>query len=232
LLFTLFLAVEDAAAASPEIEGESVTGVSETSAVLHAQINTSKAPDGAYYQFQLVEDPSEYRSEVSCPEDDPEPPEWQCFGSLLYGGGIDHVRQPGDLPTKRLLNAPEGQAVSLDLGAIGVELKPQTTYHYRVVVVEREQEVDTIQWRYPPVHGADQTFFTGTESEPPPGEEEKDGASTLPIVVGPAPEVDDPPVRHRLNRCQRQQKRQARQKKDFRPRLQCKRVSVKPRVHR
>ena len=225
------LTVQDARADPPVIEGESVSEVTETSAVLHAQLNTSKSPDGAYYQFQLVEDPSEYRSEVSCPEDDPEPPDWQCFGSYLSGGpGPEaYQRQPGDLPTEMLWTAEGGQNVSLDLSAVGRVLEPNTTYHYRVVAVERVEAVDTTQWLYPPVYGSDQTFFTGPENEPP-GETSEGGVLDVPDTrTAPLPPAtsDDPPLRRHRHRCHRRQGKLARQKQGIRSsRLLCSRVWV------
>lgn len=234
LVVAFLLSADYAAAEPPVVKEESVSEVSETSAVLHARLNTADTPEGAYWQFQLVEDPAEYRSEVSCPEDDPEPPDWQCFGSDLYGGPgpESHERQPGDLPTEMLWIAEEDQDVSIDLSAIGRVLEPNTTYHYRVVAVERVEAIDTTQWLYPPVYGPDQTFFTGTEAEPPPDEPgDEDPVADLPPP--PSPEIEEPPLQPRHNRCQRQQKKQVRQKKSLRRvHLQCNRVSVDRRTRR
>jgi hypothetical protein len=91
--------------------------------------------------------------------------------------------------------------------------------------VERGQEVDTIQWRYPPVYGAGETFFTGDQPESPDETSGTGGLSPLPELRIAPPEGDEPPVRSRPNRCQRWQKKQTRQKKGVRrARLQCNRV--------
>ena len=39
---------------------------SQTNATLNAEINLHEAPNGVYYQFQLVTDPSEFALEILC----------------------------------------------------------------------------------------------------------------------------------------------------------------------
>jgi hypothetical protein len=59
--FTLAALSGSAVAANPPvIEGESVSHITSTDATLEARINVQDAIRGAYYQFQLVTDPSEY----------------------------------------------------------------------------------------------------------------------------------------------------------------------------
>ena len=141
--------------AAPSIASESVSNVTSTDATLEAQINLHEASAGAYYQFQLVKEPSEYASEILCPAKLP-PATDGCAGTqsasaLPIGFLPGNTAQPGvDL------------SAILDLASAGVTLKPGTTYHYRVLVARRVQTEDTIQWEAPTVYGADQTFTTPT----------------------------------------------------------------------
>jgi hypothetical protein len=146
---------QPAANTPPSIESESVSHVTSTDATLEAQINLHEASAGAYYQFQLVKEPSEYASEILCPAKLP-PATDGCAGTqsasaLPIGFLPGNTAQPGvDL------------SAILDLASAGVTLKPGTTYHYRVLVARRVQTEDTIQWEAPTVYGADQTFTTPT----------------------------------------------------------------------
>jgi len=153
-----------ASASPPAVEGEGVSQVSPSDAVLEAVIDPGNLEAGAYYQFQLVANPSEYWPEVTCPEQDPEAPEIQCLGPYGTIDGpppeADIRRRPGDLPTVRLAGGAEGVPVTLRLSTIGRTLQPGTTYHYRVLVVEAASSVDSIVWEPPPTYGADQTFTT------------------------------------------------------------------------
>jgi hypothetical protein len=136
------------AAPAPVIAGESVSGVTGANAKLEAQIN----PEGqnVRYQFQLVNDPSEYASELVCPE----PSATICIGTHVQGA------LPIGLVWDNLENPLAAQPVSLDLESTGAKLKPGTTYHYRVIAVPSVPSEDTIEWEGPPVYGPDQTFTT------------------------------------------------------------------------
>jgi hypothetical protein len=139
---------------APVVDGESVSGVTGGDATLEAKIN----PEGqsVRYQFQLVNNPSEYATELECPEPSSGP--LICIGTHVQGAlPIGFV--PGDLE-----NPLAAQPVSLDLASAGVKLKPDTTYHYRVIVAPSVPSEDTIEWEGPPVYGSDQTFTTS----PPP----------------------------------------------------------------
>ena len=141
------------AASVPTIESESVSHVTATDATLEAEINLHEAPAGAYYQFQLVTDPSEYASEILCPPT-LQPGTDGCIGSqgtaLPIGFIPGNTLQPG----------------STVRASADVTLKPGTTYHYRVLVARRVQTEDTIEWEEPTVFGGDQTF-TASSEEPP-----------------------------------------------------------------
>jgi hypothetical protein len=130
----------------PSIDSESASGITEHDAILEAKIN----PQGqaVRYQFQLVPNSSEYRSEVVCPPN-PGPP-FICTG--------EHVTNA--LPLGFIQSGLEDRPVSVDLASAGVTLQPGTTYHYRVIVVKSVQTEDTITWQGPPVYGPDQTFTT------------------------------------------------------------------------
>lgn len=134
----------------PSILGESVSNVTEDNATLEAQIDPHQA--GAYYQFQLVADASEYASEILCPEPPFPGPFQPCVGT--------HAR--GVLP----IGSIGGGAgpVSLDLSSAGVRLQPATIYHYRVLTARAMQTEDTIEWEAPAAAGVDQTFTTSSEA--------------------------------------------------------------------
>ncbi len=138
------------AAPAPVIAGESVSDVTGTNAELEAQIN----PEGqnVRYQFQLVNDPSEYTSELVCPE----PSSTICIGTHVQGA------LPIGLVWGNLENPLAAQPVSLGLESAGVKLKPGTTYHYRAIAAPSVPSEDTIEWEGPPVYGPDQTFTTAS----------------------------------------------------------------------
>jgi alpha-tubulin suppressor-like RCC1 family protein len=140
---------------SPAIDGEGASSVTENDAILEAKIN----PEGqaVRYQFELVSNPSEYRSEVVCPPN-PGPP-FICTG--------EHVTNA--LPLGFIQSGSEDRPVSVDLASAGVTLQPGTTYHYRVIVVKSVQTEDTISWQGPPIYGPDQTFTTPPPSAEPLG---------------------------------------------------------------
>jgi hypothetical protein len=152
-----FLVFSGSAFASvpPSIDSESASHVTSTDATLEAQVNLREAGAGAYYQFQVVASPSEFASEILCPQKLP-PATDGCIGTqsanaLPIGFVAGNTLQPGvDLPA------------ILDLASAGVTLQPGTTYRYRVLVARRVQTEDTIQWEAPTVDGADQTFTTPT----------------------------------------------------------------------
>jgi hypothetical protein len=144
----------------PSISSESASHVTSTDATLGAEINLHEVGAGAYYQFQLVTDPSEFASEILCPAKLP-PATDGCIGihsasALPIGFIPGNTMQPGvDLPA------------ILDLAGAGVTLEPGTTYHYRVLVARRVQTEDTIQWEDPIVYGSDQTFTTPSAGTAP-----------------------------------------------------------------
>jgi hypothetical protein len=137
----------------PSIEGESVSHVTSTDATLEAQLDVEGLKHGADYQFQIVQSPSEYASELVCPSTRPQGHEI-CVGPQSPGvAPIGFV--PGDQA-----EALKSEPVSLDLAGAGITLKPGTTYHYRVLAARSVQTEDTIQWEGPTIYGADQTFTT------------------------------------------------------------------------
>jgi len=156
-----------AAGPQPAVEGESVSHVSPTDATLEAQIDVEGLEHGAYYQFQVVENTSEYLPELACPE-----PSVQSDGNGGCGipgpGGGQHT--PGALPIgfipSNTMEPSKSASVSLDLAAGGMTLQPGTTYHYRVLAVARVQSEDTVDWVGPPAAGPDQTFTTPPSTAP------------------------------------------------------------------
>jgi hypothetical protein len=146
-------------ASAPSIESESTATVTPTAATLEATINSEDLPQGAYYQFQVVKSTSEYLPELACPE-----PSLQLNsddGCNSPDVGLQPT--PGALPIGFIAKGSQGQTVSQSLAAAGITLQPGTTYHYRVLAVNKVQSEDGINWKGPPVAGPDQTFTT-----PPP----------------------------------------------------------------
>jgi hypothetical protein len=144
----------------PSIEGESVSHVTSTDATLEAQIDVEGLKHGADYQFQIVQSPSEYASELICPSTRPQGHEI-CVGPQSPGAApIGFVPSDEAGPLK-------SSEVSLDLAGAGITLKPGTTYHYRVIAARAVQTEDTIQWEGPTVYGADQTFTTPSAGTAP-----------------------------------------------------------------
>jgi hypothetical protein len=148
---------------APAIETESASYVTHNDATLEATINSKELAEGAYYQFQLVKNPSEYLSELACPEPEVLPPSRpdDC------NSPDSQPPTPGALPIGYIAKGPEGQSVSLDMATAGVTLQPSTTYHYRVLVAKRVQSEDGVDWQRPFVEGPDQTFTTLPPSTPP-----------------------------------------------------------------
>lgn len=140
----------------PVIENESVSSLSPTDATLGARINPEGSEHGVLYQFQVASNASEFRPEFTCPT------EGFPAGSSLC---LLLESQPGALPLRVLAGGSGGKPVSLDLAQAGMELEPNTTYHYRVIAAESAPTIDTIDWAEPIVYGADQTFKT-TASAP------------------------------------------------------------------
>ena len=144
----------------PLIEGESVSHITSTDATLEAQIDVEGLKHGADYQFQIVENPSEYASELICPSTRPQGHEI-CVGPQSPG-----VAPIGFVPSDEA-GPLKSSPVSLDLAGAGITLKPGTTYHYRVLAARSVQTEDTIQWEGPTVYGADQTFTTPSAGNAP-----------------------------------------------------------------
>jgi hypothetical protein len=173
---------------APIIASESTAGVTAAGGTLEAQIN----PEGqsVYYQFQLVEDPSEYAPELECQgveifcKESATPP-WLLKIGYLPAGNVD-------------------TGVELDLAQVGITLKPGKTYHYRVLVAPSVQTEDTIQWDGPPVDSADQMFTTLEEPVAPTkkgtgggtggsGGGSNSGAGSGPPGTGPYQPIYGPP---------------------------------------
>lgn len=135
------------AAGPPSIESESASKITSTDATLEAQINPGDAPDGIYYQFQLVGDPAEYESEITCPSEPVSGSTRPCVGA----------RSLGSLPIGFIPGGSAPEAVGVDLGSA---LEPGMTYHYRVLVAKAVPTEDTVQWEAPALAGDDRTFST------------------------------------------------------------------------
>lgn len=133
----------------PSIESESVSSLTPTDATLEAEIDPGNLEVGAYYQFQLVSETSEYASEILCPTNLPPTTD-----------GCNGTQSASALPIGFIPGGSEPSSVSLDLSSAGVMLAPGTTYHYRVLAARRIATEDTIEWEAPAVSGEDKEFTT------------------------------------------------------------------------
>lgn len=164
-------------AVAPSIKGESVSQITSTGATLEATIDPGSATPGAYYQFQLVENPGEFAAEIQCPPPPSSGPFLPCVGG---------TESAGALPIGHIAHEAGETTVTLDLNEAGVVLKPGTTYHYRVLAAPAKQSEDTIEWEEPTVVGADQTFMTAT-CPITPGTEPQSGGGSQPGLEPPPP---------------------------------------------
>jgi hypothetical protein len=140
----------EGAAVPPSITDQSASAVSTGDATLEAQIDPGAAAGGAYYQFQISEFPTEFPDELACPPPPSSGPFVPCIGPESEGAlPIGHI-PAGDSPA----------SVALDLAGAGVELKPGTTYYFRVVAASAVQGEDTIEWETPAAGGGVRTFTT------------------------------------------------------------------------
>jgi len=163
--------------AAPLIESEAASNITQDNATLEARINPGeKQGPGAYYQFQVVTSTNEYVLEVACPP----------IGEDVLDGCIGTPTE-GVLPIGSVASGPEGRSVSVDLAGAGMTLKPNTTYHYRVLAVGAVRTDDRNQWAGSPVYGPDQTFTTSPAEKAPAIESVFDLAGPS----GEAPVVSD-----------------------------------------
>jgi hypothetical protein len=154
LLFAVAAAFADG---SPTVEYEWASNISTTDATVHAAINPDGLPNGVYYQFQVVKNTSEYPPEIVCPERALPPGHDTCGPVPLPHGGMS---------IGFISAGSTGQSVSQDLASADITLRPNTTYHYRVIVVKRVLTEDTLEWEGPPVYGPDQAFTTPAAEAP------------------------------------------------------------------
>lgn len=142
-------------ASPPVIESVGVSDVTDSNAVLSAVIDPVEG--GAYYQFQIAADPSEFASEILCPED----------FEAGTGPSCEGPSAKGVLPIGELWG--ETQAVELDLSDAGVTLQSGSAYYFRVLVARAadEEEDEVIEWEEPTVVGETRDFTTGNNGGEP-----------------------------------------------------------------
>ncbi len=152
------------AASQPSIESTVAYQITETDATLEAKINPESVigESGAYYQFEVVANTSEYSPEIVCPV--------QEIWPLGLDGCIGTHAEA--LPIGFIERGTYGSYVRVDLAKAGMTLTPGTTYHYRVLAARAKQTEDTLAWEAPAVVGPDQTFTTLTPGTPPAIESE------------------------------------------------------------
>lgn len=143
----------------PAIESTVAYQIMQTDATLEAKINPESLPGerGAYYQFQVVTNTSEYSPEIVCPVKE------------IWPLGLDGCigTHAEALPIGFIERGTGGSYVRVDLAKAGMTLTSGTTYHYRVLAARAKQTEDTLEWEAPPVYGPDQTFTTLTPGTPP-----------------------------------------------------------------
>jgi len=182
----------------PVIENESLSHLTPTDAILEADFDLHEAATGVYYQFQLVDNPDEYASEILCP------PTLQPGYSGCIGPQGPGALPIGFLPGNTMQSSATSHA-SLDLASAGVALQPATAYHYRVLAAQAKPSEDTIEWLAPTSFGADQAFETPEVSSSGSDPEVGDPHTTAPSPVVSQPPSVTPPRqrRHRRHRHHR-----------------------------
>jgi len=142
----------------PSVESESASNVTPVGATLEAEVNLHGAAAGAYYQFQLALDPSEFATEILCPP---------MIQSVFMGciGAQDSGALPIGYLAGNTLQPSATSHASLDLATAGLTLQRGTVYHYRVLVARRVATEDTLEWEPPTVIGGDRTFRTLSPDE-------------------------------------------------------------------
>ena len=152
LLAFLVFSSSAMASSAPNIESESVSGLTEHDATLEAQIETGGIYTG--YQFEIDTNSSYNFTRFACPFSFPGSE--QCLvivdGEPLPAGLVEP--KPQYIPA-----GSGGESVSLDLASIGATLQPDTTYHYRVTTSNGGQGAQ----------GPDQTFTTPSVGSPAVG---------------------------------------------------------------
>ncbi len=139
------------------INGESAINVTSTDATLEAQINPLDPEIGAFFQFQVVSNPSEYLPSFACPAGKFPDGTSLCLGLLS---------QVGALPFSLTEPGLTDQSLNLDLAKAEMALQPGTKYHYRVIAARRIFTVDHFEWEAPIIYGPDQTFSTSPLERP------------------------------------------------------------------
>ncbi len=139
LVFAVLPAAALAGGPRPTVESESATNVTETDATLEAQINPGSGEDGfsleTMYEFFL---------------ESPWCGSLRPFGSCEASGGV--LVYKGTIPG----GTTSPQLERVDLGSVGHELSPDTTYGYRVVAHNEVGEA----------FGGEKTFTTPGRSSP------------------------------------------------------------------
>lgn len=177
------------AAAAPTVESESVSNVTATDATLEAAIDPQSAERGAYYQFQVVLDPSEYLPKFACPSEGFPAGTSFCVGlesephALALG-----LTEAGTEPLQASLDVATARPYWMS----SMTLEPSTTYHYRVIVARSKPSEDQIEWEEPIVYGADQTFTTPEAPPPPPPPPPPPSGSPPPSGEGSTPSAPPP----------------------------------------
>ena len=179
--------IPSAAVAAPTIDGESVSGLTETNATLEALINPANPEIGALYQFQITPQGGEFAPAFTCPA-----------GKFPSGSSLclRMKSQVGALPLGVTAPSSEDLQVSLDLASHEVTLQPGTAYDYRVIAATDVLTFDVIAWEEPIVYGVRKTFTTpsvqppaeeGSDAKPPTEEEPVEGE---PVPIEESPRAD------------------------------------------
>jgi hypothetical protein len=156
--FTALGATANAIAASaPSIGPEWASAIKSNDAFVEGLVNPRSEERGAYYQFQLAKNPSEFANEFTCPT------EGFPAGSSFCN---PPPSQPGALPIRSTSYGTYSQSVNIDLKSAGASLEPGTTYYFRVIAARIVPTEDTTQWEEPTVFGATQSFTTSATEAP------------------------------------------------------------------
>jgi hypothetical protein len=187
---SLSVAATASAATPPSIGPEWAAAIKSNDAFLEGLVNPRSEERGAYYQFELAKNPSEFANEFTCPTEG-----FPAGSSLCLG----ITPQKGALPIGSTSYGTYSQSVNIDLKSAGASLEPGTTYYFRVIAARIVPTEDTTQWEEPTVFGATQSFTTSATEAPSIEEISVSNVTQTDATLGAKINPDGPATTYRFH---------------------------------
>lgn len=147
-MVAVLLAAASSAAATPSVDREWVSGVTEHDATLNAEINPNSYATSYYFEIDTIR--SDNFTHADCPFG---PCTSISLGPPLPAG----LKEP---PRGEIPSGTGDQVVSVEMADIGATLQPGTTYFYRVIAHQAFAGGPT-------AYGDEQAFTTSSPPAPP-----------------------------------------------------------------